>query len=266
MKGLSLKNVNVGYRGKPVAEGIDASVSPGEVLILLGCNGAGKSTLIKSIAGLLPVLGGEVRIDGRELSTIPERERARIMSVLLSDGVKMKGMSCREVVELGRYPYTGYFGKLGREDERIVDELMETVGVTELAGRDYGKISDGQRQRVRLARCLVQEPEILLLDEPTVFLDVHYQAEFMALLLKYAKEKKIAVLMSMHDPELARCAADRLLCIKDGKVHAYGTPEELMTNGKLRSLYGLDELGGVLAGQPGLKAYVDRIAREESAT
>lgn len=259
MKELLLKNLSVGYEGKAVVQDINASLSHGEILLLLGCNGAGKSTVLMTVAGLIPAVGGSAEIDGTPIEMISAKERARRMSVLLPEDNRLKGICCREIVELGRYPYTGYFGKLSPEDEKKVDEVMELTSVSELADKDYGKLSDGQRQRVRLARCLAQEPEILILDEPTVFLDVHYQTEFLALLIRLAKEKDIAVMMSLHDPELAACVADRLLCLKDGKVHSCGSAEELLADGSLRSLYGLDELSPSLKGQERLKAYVDAI-------
>ncbi len=263
MKEFLLKNLSAGYEGKAVVHGVSASVSPGEILVLLGCNGAGKSTVLMTAAGLLPVIEGNAELDGIGIESIAEKERARRMSVLLPEDIKQKGVSCREAVELGRYPYTGYFGHLSEEDRKKVEEVMTMCGVMDIADRDYGKLSDGQRQRVRLARCLAQEPEVMLLDEPTIFLDVHYQAEFMALLIRLAKEKHIAVMMSMHDPELALCVADRLLCLKDGTVHSYGTPEELTSDGSLRSLYGLDELAATLKGQQRLKTYIESIGREK---
>ena len=230
--------------------------------MLLGSNGAGKSTLIRTAAGLLPAIGGEVTIGEKLLTEYRDAERSRVLSVLLSENRPMERMSCREVVSLGRYPYTGRFGVLRKEDEAVVAEAMERVGVTALAERDYAKMSDGQRQRVRLARALAQEPEVLLLDEPTAFLDVSYQAEFLVLLKRQAKEKGIAVLLSLHEIELALSAADRILCIKDGGVYASGTPGEVCSEGKIRSLYGLDELGERIGDQPEIAAYVERIGRK----
>lgn len=259
---LKLENISAGYRGKAVIRNVSATVHAGELLVLLGSNGAGKSTLIRTAAGLLPAIDGEVSIGEKLLTEYRDAERSRVLSVLLSENRPMEQTSCREVVSLGRYPYTGHFGILRENDEAVVAEAMERVGVSDLAERDYAKISDGQRQRVRLARALAQEPEVLLLDEPTAFLDVSYQAEFLALLKRQAREKGIAVLLSLHEIELAHSAADRLLCIKDGGVYATGTPEEVCAEGKLRRLYGLDELEERIGDQPELAAYVNRLGRK----
>lgn len=258
---LRLDNVSAGYNKKAVVEKVSATAGAGELLVLLGGNGTGKSTLIRTAAGLLPVISGEIRLGGKRLTEYSASERSRVMSVLLSQDRSTGEASCRDVVSLGRYPYTGRFGVLGKEDERIVEEAMACVGVSALADRDYRRISDGQRQRVRLAACLAQEPKILLLDEPTSFLDIGYQAEFLAILKRQAREKGIAVMLSLHEIELAVTVADRLLCLRGGATYALGTPEEIIAGEKLRGLYDLDELEKRIGDLPELAAYVGRLGR-----
>ena len=153
----------------------------------------------------------------------------------------MGHMTCREMVEMGRFPYTGRLGLLGKEDAAIVDMAMEEVHVTELGDADFSGISDGQRQRVRLAAAFAQEPELLMLDEPTVFLDIRYQAEFMRLLKDQCKKKRCSAIVTLHEVGIALAVADRLLCLKDGAVYACETPQELRQKECLPALYGVSE-------------------------
>ena len=149
-------------------------------------------------------------------------------------------MRCGEVVAAGRYPYTGRLGLLTEKDRRVVREIMEKVGIAALAERDFTRISDGQRQRVLLARALCQQPRLLVLDEPTSFLDIRHKLEFLRLLRALSKERQIAVVMSMHELELAERFADTLLCIKDGRVDRSGAPAEIFSGGYIDSLYGME--------------------------
>ena len=154
------------------------------------------------------------------------------------------------MVEMGRYPYTGHFGVLGKADHAAVDEAMDLTNVSELAERDFMQLSDGQRQRVLLARAICQEPKLLVLDEPTAYLDIRYQLEFLSLLRKLCREREIAAVLSVHEVELAWRAADRLLCVKDGAMAAYGTPEEVLQKQTLQQLFDID---------------ADRLKEEQSA-
>ncbi len=167
-----MEQFSAGYQGKPVLQGVTVGVNRGEILTLIGPNGAGKSTLLKSIARQLPPLGGRVFLENQELAGLSGRELAQRMAVVFTDKLYTEMMPCEEVVASGRYPYTGRFGLLSGEDWDIVEKSMEMTCVSELRGRDYNKISDGQKQRVLLARALCQQPEIILLDEPTSYLDI----------------------------------------------------------------------------------------------
>ena len=239
-KGYRMENLSAGYGSRVVISGVTARVLPGEILILLGENGAGKSTLLKTAAGLLEPMGGELWLNDVRLSEMSAAQRAAEMSVLLSERTDAGQMTCREIVEMGRYPYTGRFGILSEQDHRIVAQAMEATDTAQLADTDYGKISDGQRQRIRLARSIAQEPQVLLLDEPTVYLDIRYQAQFMRLLRTLCRERQMAAIVSMHEVGMALASADKLLCLKDGVVYASGTAQELRESGCLPGLYGVE--------------------------
>lgn len=230
----------VGYQGRPVVRDIHIRLEQGEILTLIGPNGAGKSTVLKSIAGQLPPLEGTVRIGSKSLSEIRGAELARKLAVVFTERIHSEMMTCEDVVATGRYPYTGKFGILSKEDYRVVDEAMQLVHVEELREQNFAKISDGQRQRVMLARALAQEPELLLLDEPTSYLDVKYKLEFLTVLQEMTRKKKLTVIMSLHELDLAERISDRILCIGNNHcVEKFGKPEEVFTPGYIRQLFGM---------------------------
>lgn len=194
---------SVGYDGKPLIRQIEIGIQKGEILTLIGPNGAGKSTILKSIAGQLGAIGGSAYLDGRELGAMSGTELARKMAVVFTERLKTELMTCEDVVATGRYPYTGHFGILTKKDREAVREAMELVHVMEIRDQDFAKISDGQRQRVMLARAICQEPEIVILDEPTSFLDVKYKLEFLSVLQELRLKRGLTVIMSLHELELA---------------------------------------------------------------
>ena len=211
------EDLQVGYGGKQILNPVRIGIKKGEILTLVGPNGAGKSTILKSVAAQLPPLGGAVYLDGADLLGMKGTERARRMAVMFTEKVHAEWMTCRDVVAAGRYPYTGRFGVLSEEDWKAVDEAMEAVQVSELRERDFQTLSDGQRQRVMLARALCQEPELLLLDEPTSYLDIRYKLEFMSVLQELARRKKVAVILSIHELDLAERVSDWVLCVSPGQ-------------------------------------------------
>ena len=220
------ENLQVGYGGKQILNPVRIGIRKGEILTLVGPNGAGKSTILKSVAAQLPPLGGAVYLDGADLLGMKGTERARRMAVMFTEKVHAEWMTCRDVVAAGRYPYTGRFGVLSEEDWKAVDEAMEAVQVSELRERDFQTLSDGQRQRVMLARALCQEPELLLLDEPTSYLDIRYKLEFMSVLQELARRKKVAVILSIHELDLAERVSDWVLCVSPGQESRFGRPED----------------------------------------
>ena len=236
---LYTDKLSVGYGDRTVVFDIALSAEPGQILCLIGPNGAGKSTLLKTLLRLLPPTAGAVYLEGKELRAYSERELARRSAAMLTGRPEPELMKSAEVVAAGRYPYTGRLGILSEEDRRVVRESMEKVGVSELADTDFTHLSDGQRQRVLLARALCQEPRLLILDEPTSFLDIRHKLDFLQLLRELVRERQLAVVMSMHELELAQRFADRLLCIRDGRVDRAGSPEEIFSGGYIEQLYGL---------------------------
>ena len=236
---VETKEMTVGYRGVPLIRDIALRVHRGEILTLIGPNGSGKSTILKSLIRQLALIGGTVYLDGKSLQTLPERDLARTMSVLLTEHVRPELMTCWDVAAAGRYPYTGRLGLLSDEDRAKVDEALALVGADELADRDFSCISDGQRQRVLLARAICQEPEILILDEPTSYLDVRHKLEFLSILQKLCRERQLTVILSLHELELAEKISDRILCVNGRAVDRIGTPEEVMTDGYITQLYGI---------------------------
>ena len=252
---LRSENLTVGYGSDPVVREITLAAEPGRILCLIGPNGAGKSTLLKTLIRQLPPLAGTVVLEGEELKTLPERELARRSAAVLTGRPAPELMLCREVVAAGRYPYTGRLGLLSGEDQRIVRESMEMTQTSELADTDFTRISDGQRQRVMLARAICQQPRLLILDEPTSFLDIRHKLEFLELLRGLARQRQIAVVLSMHELDLAQKFSDMLLCLKDGRIDRSGTPEEIFRGDYVRELYGLtkgsyDAVAGTAEGEP----------------
>ena len=235
------ENLKVGYEGRALLEGIDICLSKGEILTLVGPNGAGKSTILKSITKQLRILGGRVVIGEKELSKLTYQELSRKMAVVLTERVRPELMTCRDIVATGRYPYTGRLGILGREDEEKVDEAMELVKAKEFGNRLFTALSDGQKQRILHARAICQEPEILVLDEPTSFLDIRYKLELLAILCKMAKERGITVIMSLHEIDLAGKVSDKVIPVKAGRVYDYGYPEDIFREEFIRQLYDFDK-------------------------
>ena len=199
-----LDHLTVGYDKKPLIKDISIGIEKGEIVTLIGPNGSGKSTILKSITRQLKLVGGNVEFDGKNLHELSFRELSTKMAVVLTERMKPELMTCHDIVATGRYPYTGRLGMLTREDEEKVEKAMRAVHAEELGGRDFNAISDGQRKRVLLARAICQEPEVIILDEPTSFLDIRHKLELLAILRSMAKEKGITVIMSLHEIDLAQ--------------------------------------------------------------
>lgn len=239
---IRTERLDSGYGHKVIVAGAEILVQPGEIVTLIGPNGAGKSTVLKTIAGQLEPIAGTIYIGDAERSAYSLTDIAKKQAVMLTERKPAEKMTCEEVVSLGRYPYTGRLGILSENDKKIVRDTMELVHVTELADRNYDHISDGQRQRVLLARAICQEPEIMILDEPTSYLDIRHKLEFLDLLRSLTQEKEIGVIMSMHELELAHLIADKVICVSaEGKVVKTGSPEEVFTDELISSLYSLGD-------------------------
>ena len=189
---FQLKDLAVGYHGNPLIRDINIGIDKGEIVTLIGPNGSGKSTILKSITRQLKLIGGTVFFDDTSLMELSYKELSSTMAVVLTERIKTELMTCHDIVATGRYPYTGRLGILAKRDEELVEEAMEAVHAQELGSRDFNAISDGQRQRVLLARAICQEPEILILDEPTSFLDVKHKLELLAILEKMARDMGVS--------------------------------------------------------------------------
>ena len=237
---LSLRGLLVGYPDRVVLQNIDLEILRGEILSVIGPNGAGKSTLLKSISGQLVLLGGSVVMQGEDIGKCSAAERARKMAVVLTEHIRPEYMTCREVVSAGRYPYTGRMGILQPRDKEIVEEAMARMKVTELSERDFNAISDGQKQRVLVARAIAQDTPVLLLDEPTSYLDLRYRTELMETLKELAQEGR-TVLMSLHEIDLALEVSDRILCVQEGQSVWCGSPREVLDRDRIRDLFGMPE-------------------------
>ena len=237
---ISMDNLAVGYNGKAIIKDICIDIGKGEIVTLIGPNGAGKSTILKSITRQLALIGGKVIFEEKDLHKMTSKDVSQKMAVVLTERLKAELMTCYDIVASGRYPYTGKLGLLTEEDEKKVDEAMAAVNATEFGPKDFNAISDGQKQRVLLARAICQDPEIIILDEPTSFLDVRYKLELLSILRNMAKNKGITVIMSLHEIDLAEKISDKIICVKGDHIYRYGTPEEVFEEEMIRELYSID--------------------------
>jgi iron complex transport system ATP-binding protein len=235
---IELKALTTGYRSKRgehvVSKQITATLQAGELTCLLGPNGAGKSTLLRTLAAFQPPLSGEMLLDGQLLQEYTAQQLAMRIGVVLTERPSIKGMRVREMVAMGRSPYTGFWGGLKAEDEKAVDEAIAQVGIRNLERRQVDTLSDGERQKVMIAKALAQQTPIIFLDEPTAFLDFPSKVEMLLLLRRLAREMQKTVFLSTHDIELALQTADRLwLMGRDTEELIIGTPRELAATGAL---------------------------------
>ena len=237
---LETKDLAVGYHGKPLIEEIPLHVQRGRIVTLIGPNGSGKSTILKTIIGQLPKVSGTVYLDGKTMQERSRNEIARRMAILMTARMEPELMTCRDVVGTGRYPYTGKLGILTSEDRAIVERSLEQVGGLDFADRPFSAISDGQRQRILLARALCQEPEIIVLDEPTSFLDIRYKLELLTVLKRMVRENDLAVLLSLHELELAERISDTVVCVAGDRIDRIGPPEEIFTREYIAKLYQME--------------------------
>ena len=238
---FSIDDLTIGYHKVPVIRNISLEVQKGEIIALIGPNGAGKSTLLKTIARELPPISGSIFLEGRDMQTISYRELSKKLAVILTERIKVDLTTCRDIVATGRYPYTGHLGVLTHRDEAVVDAAMETVHALDLSDRDFNAISDGQRQRILLARAICQEPEMILLDEPTSFLDVRHKLDLLSILTRMARKNNITVIMSLHEIDLAEKVADRILTVKGDTQFGYGEPGEIFEEQAIRRLYDIED-------------------------
>ena len=237
---LNTEALTVGYNGVPLIRDISLTLKKGEILTLIGPNGGGKTTILKTLTRHLSSIAGTVYLDGKSMRSLSGKEIAAKLAVVLTERVRPELTTCYELVAAGRYPYTGSFGLLTKRDKEIIESSLERVHALDIADRDITEISDGQRQRVLLARALCQEPEVIVLDEPTAFLDIRHKLELLGILSDMAKAQGIAVVMSLHEIDLAERVSDKLMCVKGERIAACGTPEEIFGGDMIASLYDIE--------------------------
>jgi len=239
---MTARNLAIGYRrGKKaertVLENLNFTLTTGELTCLLGANGAGKSTLLRTLSASQPPLDGNLMLKGRPLNAYSEKELSTLIGVVLTDKTQAGGLTVYELVALGRQPHTGFFGRLHKHDRELIDQALDQVGITHKTNSYTAELSDGERQKVMIAKALVQESPLIILDEPTAFLDVASRIEIMTLLHQLATEDNKAILLSTHDVEQALVLADRLWLMTDENLKC-GVTEDLILNNEMDDLFG----------------------------
>ncbi|OXS37225.1 ABC transporter ATP-binding protein [Streptomyces sp. XY006] len=227
--GIHVEKVRFGYPGRPVLRGVDLTVRPGELTALIGLNGCGKSTLLRLAAGLLRPDEGRVLLGGDDLARLSRRATARRVALLHQSAPAVPGMTVRHLVRQGRYAARGPLGMLREGDDPVVLRALRDVGVEDWADRDVDALSGGERQRVRLAMALAQDTRVLLLDEPTTYLDLHHQLDVLQTVVRLREERGLTVVMVLHDLAHAARFAERIVALRDGLVVADGPPQEVVT-------------------------------------
>jgi len=249
---LSAEGITLAYGDRAVVEQLDIDIAPGRITAIVGANGCGKSTLLRALARLIVPKEGEVLLDGTSLQRQHSKEIARTLGLLPQRPVAPEGIAVADLVGRGRHPHQRMLARWSPRDYDAVAEALAATGVSDLAERPVDELSGGQQQRVWIAMALAQETDILLLDEPTTFLDVAHQVEVLDLLTDLNRERGTTIVMVLHDLNLAARYADQLVAIRDGRVHALGSPEQVITETLVSEVFGLDSLiiADPLTGKP----------------
>ena len=237
---IRTEHMDVGYDGVPLIRDIEIGVRRGEILTLIGPNGSGKSTILKSMIRQLKLLAGVVVLDGEAMAAMREGDIAKKMAIVMTERLRAELMTGEDVVATGRYPYTGRLGILTSADKQKVQEAVALVHGEDFADRPFAQLSDGQRQRLLLARAVCQEPEVIVLDEPTSFLDVKHKLELLEILKRLVRERNVAVVMSLHELDLAQKISDRVVSVTKDGVDQCDTPENIFQSAYIEALYGME--------------------------
>ena len=238
---LRTVDLDAGYSKRTVISGVEISALKGNVICLIGPNGSGKSTILRTLAGMLAPIGGTVYIGGSEIRSIKPNDLAKKMSVVLTERLSGNLGSAYEVAAMGRIPHTGFFGKLNDDDHRIVSECLHIVGAEEFAGRDFLSLSDGEKQKVLIARALAQEPKLIVLDEPTSYLDLKNKMEVLCILNRMSSEKGVTVILALHDIDMVVKICQFVILVKDGKIVKQGHPEDVINGDTIADLYNIKD-------------------------
>jgi iron complex transport system ATP-binding protein len=237
---LTIDQLTLGYGDRTVIENLDLLVPPGQVTAIVGANACGKSTLLRSMSRLLTPRTGHVLLDGTDVHRIPAKQLARTLGLLPQSPIAPEGITVADLVGRGRHPHQGMFSRWSAADDVAVADALDATETAELADRPVDELSGGQRQRVWIAMALAQQTDLLLLDEPTTFLDVSHQIEVLDLLTDLNRARGTTIVMVLHDLNLAARYADHLIALADGTVHASGTPGDVLTEETVRAVFGLD--------------------------
>ena len=236
---LTMRDLTVGYDRIPLIKNINLGVRSGEILTLIGPNGSGKSTILKTITKQLKTIGGSVFLGKESMRELTDSEISRHLSMVMTERIHTELLSGRDVVATGRYPYTGRLGILSQQDWKKVDEAIALVHAGEVQQQDFRRISDGQRQRLMLARAICQDTQVLILDEPTSYLDMGFKLDILTTIRMLARKKNLAVIMSLHELDLAQKISDTIACVKGDRIDRVGTPEEIFSGDYVQQLYGV---------------------------
>jgi|GEM_PF-642191 len=232
-------NLTVGYGQRKVVSAIDLKIEKGTINTVIGANGCGKSTFLKTISRQINALSGSVILDGKDLSLYSKDEFAKKSAIVLTGKSLMPQLSVFDVVSMGRYPYTNMFGTLSDEDIQIVNNTMKMVNVYDLKDEKFDNLSDGQKKRALLSCALCQNPDILILDEPTTYLDIKHKLDFFELLINLKNKNNLTVIMSLHELEYAREVSDKVICIKNGCIDKVGAPIDIFEKDYIANLFGI---------------------------
>ncbi|KGH43239.1 MULTISPECIES: ABC transporter ATP-binding protein [Modestobacter] len=237
---LAAEDLTLAYGERTVIEGLDLLVPPGRITAVVGANACGKSTLLRSMSRLLAPRSGRVLLDGKAVHRLPAKELARTLGLLPQSPIAPEGITVADLVGRGRHPHQRVFSRWSKEDDAAVAAALDATETTPLADRAVDELSGGQRQRVWIAMALAQQTDLLLLDEPTTFLDVAHQIEVLDLLTDLNRTRGTTIVMVLHDLNLAARYADHLVALSGGQIHAAGTPEDVLTEECVRAVFGLD--------------------------
>ncbi len=237
---LRTDQLNVGYDGEAVIRNVQIEALKGQTICLIGPNGAGKSTILRTLSGMLAPVDGTVYIDGTNIRQVKSSALSRLMAVVLTEKLNLNLTMAYDIVAMGRMPYTGFFGKLEEHDHEIVRSCMATVGAENLADKDYNNLSDGEKQKVLIARALAQEPELIILDEPTSHLDIKHKIEVVRILNQLSAQRGMTVILALHDVDLAVKNCQIVLLVKDGRILAQGRPEDVIQEQTIGELYDVE--------------------------
>lgn len=240
MHSLTVSQLSAGYGDTDILEGLDLAVPSGKITVIVGANACGKSTLLRTMSRLLAPRNGHVLLDGKSIHRIPSKELARTLGLLPQSPTAPEGITVADLVSRGRHPHQGMFSRWTRGDDEAVAEALTTTKTIELADRPVDELSGGQRQRVWIAMALAQQTDLLLLDEPTTFLDISHQVEVLDLLVDLNQQRGTTIVMVLHDLNLAARYADYLVAMKDGRLHVTGRPEEVLTEQNVRQVFDLE--------------------------